>query len=144
MENVKGLSKLIKDLSKLGDAVDKKVSATVEASARELASDAEQLAPRDLGDLRQSIRPQEITKKTWKVYANFTGLAPYAAYIEFGTGGKVSVPSELADMADKFRGKGLKKIDLRPQPYLYPAFVKQRTVFFDDLKALLVAELKKV
>lgn len=144
MENVKGLTKLIKDLARLGDAVDKKVAATVEASARELESDAKQLAPVDLGKLRQSISAEKITEKTWKVYANSTGLAPYAAYIEFGTGGKVSVPSELAEMADKFRGKGLKKIDLRPQPYLYPAFVKQRTIFFDDLKALLVAELKKV
>jgi hypothetical protein len=69
--------------------------------------------------------------------ANATGLAPYSAYIEFGTGRAVQVPTELKEIAILFKGKGVKEINLQPQPYLYPAFVKGRKKYLQDLKDLL-------
>ena len=68
------------------------------------------------------------------------GTAPYSAYMEFGTGGLVEVPKELKDQAIKFKGNGVKQVNLRPQPYLYPAFVKGRKNYIKSLKK----ELKRL
>jgi hypothetical protein len=63
--------------------------------------------------------------------------------MEFGTGTKVTVPSELKEVARHFIGKGVKKINLRPQPYLYPAWVKGRIQYIKDLKGSIKHLTKK-
>lgn len=144
MSTIKGLQSTLKKLESLGDTVQKKVNDVVGLNAQDLEAKAKQKAPVDLGKLRQSIKAIQVDKNTWKIYANATGLAPYAAYVEFGTGGLVSVPKELKEMAIRFKGQGIRKIDLRPQPYLYPALVSQRKIFLADLEELLITETKKV
>jgi hypothetical protein len=42
--------------------------------------------------------------------------------VEFGTGGTVNVPAGYEDFAMQFKGKGIRKINLKPRPYLIPAF----------------------
>jgi len=47
----------------------------------------------------------------------------YAPYIEFGTGGLVSIPAGLEEEAIVFKGAGLRKINMRAQPFFFrPAF----------------------
>lgn len=143
-ENVKGLEKLISNLKKLGDEANRKVGQVVKANAEDLEATAKSLAPVDLGKLRQSIKSFKDGELTYKVMANATGNAPYAAFMEFGTGGKVEVPSELKEIASQFRGKGERKVDIKPQPYMYPALVKQRRIFIEDIEQLLIKETKKI
>ena len=64
-------------------------------------------------------------------------IAPYAPFVEFGTGGLVNVPNELKDQAIKFKGKGIKQVNLRPRPYLYPALLQGRTEYLQKLKKVL-------
>ena len=142
--HIKGLDKLIKDLKALGDEGEQVLAGVTEVTARDIEANAKIYAPKDTGKLAQSIKALEISKLTWKVLANATGLAPYAAYMEFGTGGLVDVPAELTDMAIKFKGKGVKRIDLRPQPFLYPALLKGRKNYKKDLEAELKAMTKKI
>lgn len=142
MERVKGLKKLLRKLDAIADP--KKIAQVVEGNAKELELKAKQFAPVDTGKLRQSIAALEIDPLTWKVYANATGLAPYAAYMEFGTGGLVEVPKELADQAIRFKGRGTKKINIRPQPFMYPALISQRRQYLQDLENLLESEIKKL
>jgi HK97 gp10 family phage protein len=144
MKTLKGLKDVLEDLQKFGEAMQKKVNDVTYANALELQEKAKQNAPFDLGKLKQSIQTIKLEDSSYLILANATGLAPYAAYMEFGTGGNVSVPLELADIAIKFKGKGVKKIDLRPRPYMYPALVRQRRIFLEDLKHLLETETKKV
>jgi len=144
MKTLKGLKDVLEDLQKFGEAMQKKVNDVTYANALELQENAKQNAPFDLGKLRQSIKTIKLKDSSYLILANATGLAPYAAYMEFGTGGNVSVPLELADIAIQFKGKGVKKIDLRPRPYMYPALVRQRRIFLEDLKHLLETETKKV
>ena len=144
MKTLKGLKDVLEDLQKFGEAMQKKVNDVTYANALELQENAKQNAPFDLGKLRQSIQTIKLEDSSYLILANATGLAPYAAYMEFGTGGNVSVPLELADIAIQFKGKGVKKIDLRPRPYMYPALVRQRRIFLEDLKHLLETETKKV
>ena len=142
--DIKGLDKLLKDLQALGPDGVSVIEETTELIARDIEVDAKQLAPKDTGKLAQGIKALKVDKLNWKVYANATGLAPYSAYMEFGTGGLVDVPAELAEMAIKFKGKGIKKIDLRPQPFLYPAFVKGRKNYVKELETELKALTKKI
>jgi hypothetical protein len=46
-------------------------------------------------------------------------------------------------MAIEFKGEGVKEINIQPQPYLYPAFVKGRKQYLKDLKKLLKDLTKK-
>jgi|TARA_R110000851_G_scaffold89509_1_gene195069 HK97 gp10 family phage protein len=139
--SIKGLDKLFKDLSKLGGDVDKKVAIITRSNAQEIVVDARQRAPIDLGKLRQGIN-SEKDKNTfnYKIFAR----EKYSAYMEFGTGGMVKVPNELKEVAIQFKGKGVKEINLQPRPYLYPAFVKGRQQYLEDLKALLDSLTKKI
>ena len=132
---------MFKDLSKLGADVDKKVALITRSNAQEIVVDARQRAPIDLGKLRQGIN-SEKDKNTfnYKIFAR----EKYSAYMEFGTGGMVKVPSELKEIAIQFKGKGVKEINLQPRPYLYPAFVKGRQQYLEDLKALLDNSTKKI
>jgi HK97 gp10 family phage protein len=143
-KTVKGLEETLRSISKFGEKVNKSVEAITEDTARGIEQNAKALAPVDLGKLRQSIKALQLGNKTWKIEANATGLAPYAAYIEFGTGGRVSVPEELKDIAIKFIGRGIREVNITPQPYLYPAYIRGRTEYLADLKALLEQLSKEV
>ena len=143
-----GLDKLIKDLRAFGVEGEKRIAETTEATARDIELHAKQIAPFNKlqhgGTLRQNIKAIEQDKLNWKVFANAFGNAPYSAYMEFGTGGLVEVPAELKEMAIQFKGQGIKKVDLRPQPFLWPAFVKGRVDYIDELTRDLNDLTKKI
>ena len=100
MAKIKGLNKVLKKLSKFGNEAEKIISETTDSNAEMIVADAKVLAPINKGKLGQSIAKEEVTKLNYKVVVN----SPYGAYVEFGTGKKVSVPKDLQDQADKFRG----------------------------------------
>lgn len=142
---IKGLDKLLKDLSNLGEEGKTAIREVTIVNAQEIAANAK-IAARvgDTGKLQQSITVVEIDKLTQKVLVNSTGLAPYAAYVEFGTGGLVEVPDELKDQAIKFIGKGIREVNLHARPYLYPSFVKGRKQYVADLEDELNTLTKKI
>ena len=139
---LKGLKNVLSDLKKFGKEAEIETHEITADNATLIAVDAIQRAPinKIIGygkDLKQGIKAIELGKSDFKIMANATGLAPYSAYIEFGTGRAVQVPTELKEIAILFKGKGVKEINLQPQPYLYPAFVKGRKKYLQDLKDLL-------
>ena len=107
-----------------------------ELTAREIELKAKNLAPTDLGKLGQSIRAEKVTAKRWKIVAGGL-IAPYAPFVEFGTGGMVSVPDEWKEIAIKFKGAGIKQVNLRARPYMYPAYVEGRKKYLERLKAII-------
>ena len=134
---VKGINNVIANLRKYGKEAEKEIEAATEEAARNIELYAASNAPANFGTLRQSIRASSIAPMRWRVRADDTGLAPYAAYVEFGTGGLVQVPEELREQALLFKGKGIKKINLRARPYLYPALIRGRKEYLTALKKLL-------
>jgi HK97 gp10 family phage protein len=60
--------------------------------------------------------------------------APYAPYVEFGTGSGVVIPQGFNAFAMQFyvNGKGT----MKAQPYLIPAFIKYKKVFLNDMKRI--------
>lgn len=125
----KNLNKVLKSLRKFGEEAEKLIEDTTVSVASEIEADAKRLAPVDKGFLRNQIFTREVNKLNYEVVAG----APYSAYMEFGTGGLVSVPDELREIAIQYKGKGVRQINLAPQPFLYPAWVKGRKQYVDDL-----------
>ncbi len=125
----KNLNKVLKSLRKFGEEAERLIEDTTIANASEIEADAKRLAPVDKGFLRNQIFTREVNKLNYEIVAG----APYSAYMEFGTGGLVSVPDELRDIAIQYKGKGVRQINLAPQPFLYPAWIKGRKQYVDDL-----------
>jgi hypothetical protein len=69
--------------------------------------------------LRGSITPAMSSDRlSGRVFTHRT----YGAYVEFGTGTGVIAPSDVAEYAMTFKGKGIRKVNLRARPYLFPAY----------------------
>jgi HK97 gp10 family phage protein len=118
---IEGLEALIKRIGKLAPEIAKEVAMEVNASALAIQSKARRDVVVDNGILRNSIQLKEINTGDKIMYTVGSRLR-YAPYVEFGTGGTVSVPAGYEDFAIQFKGKGIRKINLRPRPYLIPAF----------------------
>lgn len=93
---------------------------------RSIERRAKSFAPVDKGFLRGSISAQSSSDRmSFEVSAGekiSRGVkVKYAPFVEFGTGTKVSVPADVAKYALQFKGKGIRKVNQRAQPYFFPA-----------------------
>jgi HK97 gp10 family phage protein len=98
---IKGIEKAIENIeSKLRTDV----SLELAASAAKIAKDAKRNAPKNLGTLAQSITFAGMVNSqgaAWEVFST----ANYAPYVEFGTGGKVSIPAGFETFAAQYKGR---------------------------------------
>jgi HK97 gp10 family phage protein len=135
------ISKLLKQIDGFGVDAERLAVAITNSTAESIVSDAKQRVVVDLGQLRQSIgnTNASVGNNRSLVFAN----APYAAYVEFGTGGEVSIPKGFNEIAIKFKGKGVKKINLRPRPFLIPAYLIGAAAYAPKLVKALERESKK-
>ena len=130
---IEGLDDLIKRMGKLAPKISKEVAMEVNASALAIQSKARRDVKVDNGILRNSIQLKEINKGDKIMYTVGSALK-YAPYVEFGTGGEVSVPAGYEDFAIQFKGKGIRKVNLRPRPYLIPAFENEIPVLRKNIQ----------
>lgn len=98
---VKGISETIKELRKFGKEAEKMIDAETEDTALQIEGDAKRLAPKNFGKLAQSISHSKPKFLQRKVTVN----EKYGAYMEFGTGTKVNIPTEFQNMAASFKGQ---------------------------------------
>lgn len=91
------LTRLSTDGATMADAV-------LSTVANQIVLDAKKNAPADLGKIRQSIGKEKIKGKDKYAYSVFSN-APESPFQEFGTGGRVDVPSDMKDVAMAFKGK---------------------------------------
>ena len=96
-------------------------------------------APVDRGYLKGSYHPRiNPDRMGGSVYSQLK----YAPYQEFGTGKKVRIPSDAhmfgitKEYFQSIRGKGLRKVNLRPQPHLLPAARLGVDKMFKELEAI--------
>jgi HK97 gp10 family phage protein len=133
---IKGVNSVIADLRKYGKEAEKDIQGVTELVARNIEKNAKSGVVANFGKLGQSIQAVKINDYNWSIEAGGI-LAPYAPFVEFGTGGLVQVPDELKQQAIKFKGKGIRQVNLRARPYLYPALLRGRTEYLDKLKKVL-------
>ncbi len=81
------------------------------------------------GKLSTSIgdRVQGLTGEVW-------ASATYAPYVEFGTGSLVRVPSRMKAFALQFKGRGLRKVNRRAQPFMHPHYFEQEKKYFEAIE----------
>lgn len=159
---VTGLNKVVRQLNDFGQEGERMAKAIVQSTADRVVLEAKRLAPANLGKLRQSIGKEEEAKGfVARIYAG----ERYSAYVEFGTGTYVNVPSELQALAIQYKGqkngnfeqflqairdwcrnKGIEekaswviamsilRKGVRPQPFLYPAYVEGRKRLIQDIR----------
>lgn len=138
------LKSVLNSLKKFGEEAEQLVEDTTIAVASEIEADAKRKAPVDMGFLRNQIYSNKVDKLNWEVIAG----APYSAYMEFGTGGKVDL-SHLTQAgyptkyAEEFQGNGIREVTMAAQPFLFPAFNIGKEKYLDDLTDLLNDLTKK-
>jgi len=102
--DITNISEVLGKLQSFDKKVQQDVKNEVNASALNIQSGAKRLAPVNLGQLRNSIYLKE--QKVDKGFVFTVGSnASYAPYVEFGTGGKVSIPAGFEQLASGFKGK---------------------------------------
>lgn len=101
----------------------------IDRTITDIEAEASARVPVDTGFLRSKING-EVKGLEGVVRVNAT----YAPFVEFGTGGLVDVPAGLEDYAIKWKGAGVKQINLTPRPYLYPVFFSNTQKMFERLE----------
>lgn len=121
---IKGTQALIRNLDKFANDIENILEEEIAKAATNIYNQATADTPEDFGILKggnqwQAEGLEAVVKNT----------IHYAPYVEFGTGGLVDVPEGLEDYAIQFKGQGIRKINLTPRPFLFPAF-------FDEIPEL--------
>lgn len=105
--DLSGIPRLEKKLMEIHKNVSTELAIEISASTLRIEKAAKRLAPVNLGTLRQSIHATSKDKLTHYVEVQ----ASYGAYVEFGTGGKVSIPAGYEEYAATFKGKKGSSLD---------------------------------
>lgn len=139
--SVEGLDSLLKKLDSLGKNSAKVVAQAVGEATKKVQGDAKDLAPVDLGGLRDSIQGT-VQEKDGEIIGIVSTNLEYAAYVEFGTGQRgmesdIESKSEM-DISYKEDWSGMVA-----QPYMYPAMKQNEEYIKDTIKAAISMEIKK-
>lgn len=132
--NLTGIKEIQTALKGIDTKLTQDLADEMNSSALTIASSAKRLAPIDMGFLRGSIGiDPSANGLTYDVEAK----AKYAAYIEFGTGGLVDIPVGYEDLAILFKGKNIRKVNIRPQAFLIPSFETEKPKLISRIKKML-------
>lgn len=123
---ITGLNETIRELNKFKELGVEAIKANIEVASYNMQHEAMQRVPVDQSQLINSIKPRI---KDNGLTAVLIATAPHAAYQEFGTGGRVSIPKGMEELARQFKGRGLRNVNLAPQPFMFPAWDRERKQF---------------
>ena len=139
-QSLNAFYKYLKDLE--GDVADY-VRAEIEDSILAIETDAANDVPVDTGTLKNSIQSTPIKVSKNEITGGVTVGAEYSPYVEFGTGTRVKVPSELSAFASQYKGDGIKEVNLPARPFFYPAVYKQRQELPKNIERTLIKLFNK-
>jgi len=130
---IKGTSRVFKKLKMVSKTVDLQVKSAIQRNTQDILAEAIKNVPVDMGYLLQSGTPDTTNPYIGKVTFGGT-LAPYAPFVEFGTGDMVAILPGFEGYASQFkRGPGH---NMKAQPYLTPAFLLYKKVFLRDMRKI--------
>ena len=132
-----GLTETIEAFNNIARSTPEKLKQQVKVSGRAILNESKKRCPvysvpkgqkatHTGGNLRKSGF-MELKDNGYN--AAITYSAPYAPFVEFGTGGLVSIPAGFEELAAEFKGKTGKKHNMRAQPFLIPALLAEQPNF---------------
>ena len=139
-QSLNAFYKYLKDLE--GDVADY-VRAEIEDSILAIETDAANDVPVDTGTLKNSIQSTPIKATKNEITGGVEVCAEYSPYVEFGTGTRVKVPSELSAFASQYKGEEIKEVNLPARPFFYPAVYKQRQELPKNIERTLIKLFNK-
>lgn len=111
---------MLNEYKKTVNEVSAMMDAEIAAHGELMATSAKNMCVVDTGRLRSSI---SLKKEQFLSY-ELVAQANYAAYVEFGTGKYFISNGEPWDgVASKFKGKGIKEVNLLARPYMRPSIL---------------------
>jgi hypothetical protein len=139
------ISKLLSQISAFGHDANRLAVAVTNETTQGMVTHAQLRVTSnnsiDKGQLRLSIG-----KTTARVGYNrsfFFSNAPYAAYVEFGTGSGVRIPNGFSDMAAPFKGKEIRQRDYGAKPFFIPSYLEGIQQYPKTLRKVLEVETRK-
>jgi HK97 gp10 family phage protein len=155
---LEGLTETLAKFDSLPEEVQQEIDNELAITAEEMRDIAQRLAPVDVAKLKESI---EVTVRQ-PLFYQVSALAKYSAYMEFGTGTKVTIsplPPDLAAYAIQFKGQGKQgkhpvkikgkwamvpyQLNLRAQPFFFPAYNAATKDLVKRLKDIIEDTAKK-
>jgi len=139
------VSKLLSQISAFGYDANRLAVAVTNSTTQDMVTNAQLRVTNnnsvDNGQLRLSIG-----KTTARVGYNrsfFFSNAPYAAYVEFGTGDGVRIPNGYSDLATPFKGKGIRIRNYPAKPFFIPSYLEGVQQYRKDLRKVLEVQTRK-
>lgn len=135
----KNRPQLLKKLRQLPEDVKSEVSKAVQVSLINIQRNAQRVLRvgygYKTGNLKRNIRFDfKKSSLSGRVYAP-SNIAPYAPYVEFGTGTGVSLTKGVSSAyAATFKGAGKRRRNYPARPFLYPALFSERKTFINNIK----------
>ena len=120
------LNSLKKKIQQLGQLAAQELSNELAYTAAFAVQGMKVDVKKDTGNLMQSIFFERVSKNRVSIFAK----APYAPYVEFGTGRKVDLSHLKAlgfndSYAAQFKGKGVKDVVLPARPFFFTNVKKE-------------------
>ena len=131
---IKGTSQVLNRLKSISKEAELGVKSSVVRNTDQIYAEALANVPVLDGYLRGSGNTSYLNNQLTGTVAFGGNAAPYAPYVEFGTGSGVVIPQGFNDFAMQFyvNGKGT----MKAQPFLIPAYLKYKKVFLNDLRKI--------
>jgi len=168
---VKGINETIKELRKFGKDAEKLIDAETEAIAFQIENDAKVLAPKNFGKLAQSISNAKVKMSNYKVTVNEkygafmefgtgTKVQVPAEFKDMAASFKGQKSGTFKEGLEAIkiwcRAKGINEkaaypifakilgAGVNPQPFLYPAYIKGKKNYLNNLTKLVKSFNKKI
>lgn len=109
----------------------------ISASCDNIVIKAVNDAPADEGGGGAGLKGGISKRPSGKIQFDVVSARDYSAYVEFGTGALVRVPSKLQDYAMQFKGAGVRDVNLPARPFFFPAFESERVELIKNIKNVL-------
>jgi len=131
---LKGTSQVLNRLKRVSKEAELATKSAVVRNTDQMFSEALSAVPVLDGYLRGSGNSSYQDNQLTGVVSFGGQAAPYAPYVEFGTGSGVNIPEGFSAFAMQFyvNGKGT----MKAQPYLIPAYIKYKKVFLRDMRKI--------
>ena len=131
---VRGTSQVLNRLKRVSSQTTLQTKSAVVRSTDGIFKDALDAVPVDLGNLKGSGNRSYGDNQLTGTVVFGGSPAPYAPYVEFGTGSGVVIPEGFGAFAMQYfvSGKGR----MKAQPYLIPAFIKNKKIFLRDMRKI--------